>query len=109
MPGDAHQTTPTPYGYWDCDCGRECHVKLALPDCRAEWVAKPAPTGAPQATRTLAEIQADIQTNDMALDALLSAVKSGALRPDRTWRISSQGVIARGDRLRAEREAAHAR
>ena len=37
----APQPTPTPHGYWDCDCGRECSVKLALPDCRAEWVSLP--------------------------------------------------------------------
>lgn len=35
---DDSQSTPTPYGYWDCDCGRECVVKRELPGCRAEWV-----------------------------------------------------------------------
>ena len=40
--------TPTPHGYWDCDCGRECRVKHSLPNCRAEWVPLQAPTAAVQ-------------------------------------------------------------
>lgn len=50
MPNADQQSTTTPHGYWDCDCGRECSVKLALPDCRAEWVSLPEPRSAPKTT-----------------------------------------------------------
>jgi hypothetical protein len=28
-----------PAGYWECDCGRECHDPVPA-KCRREWVAK---------------------------------------------------------------------